>query len=800
MNDRYPNVAGAYNPELLPSRANDEDDYYGQNDETGEVIPGDPEPMDEHEFRSRVFNAIQDTATYIDSYIAPGREAAMSYYLGEKFGNEEDGRSQVVMTEVRDTVLAMIPSLLRIFTAGEKVVEFIPKGPEDVAVAEQMTDLIDHIFMKQNPGFRILHDAIKDALIVRDGILTWYHSDDEKVEEHEYSGLSPDEAQYILSDPEIELMSMTETQGASLSEGPSVFPMQENVAPPEISLRIRRVTRTPKYVVECIPPEQFLIDNEATCIDDALIVGRRKLATVSELVSMGYPREIIEENSGTGGFEMNLEALTRNPADQSFFGIGDGIDESTNKVYYVEAYVRIDRDGDGIAELHRVCCIGNGSTILNDEVVQDIPFAILCPDPTPHTVFGKGIADQTMDLQAIKSQIVRNTLDSLAQSIHPRTAVVEGQVNMDDVLNNETGAIIRMRTAGAVQPFSTPFVGQPALGVLAYLDEVKTQRTGISRASQGLDAEALQSTTRSAVQAQLSSSQDRIELIARLFADSIKRCFQGLLRLVVQHQDKPMILRLRNKFVPIDPRGWDSEMDMQINIALGRGSDEQRMAFLQQIAQKQEQIIQTYGPFNPMVDLQQYRQTMAQIIQLSGFADPSQFVKEITPESVNAFMQQQQQNKKPDMAEMLAKVEAEKTRADIVIAAAKQELETRKAQSDADFERDKLAADVELRSAEIQAKYGAQVDMAWIKGEMDKQRTEIQEMFAIQSQREQQMMQPPPPQEMAPPMDPGMMDPGMMDPGMMDPGMMDPGMMQPELPMEGLPQQGLPFPPEEGQF
>ena len=236
-------------------------------------------------------------------------------------------------------------------------------------------------------------------------------------------------------------------------------------------------------------------------------------------------------------------------------------------------------------------------------------------------------------------------------------------------------------------------------------------------------------------------------------------------------------------------------MDMQINIALGRGSDEQRMMFLQQIAQKQEQIIQTYGPFNPMVDLQQYRQTMAQIIQLSGFADPSQFVKEITPESVNAFMQQQQQNKKPDMAEMLAKVEAEKTRADIVIAAAKQELETRKAQSDADFERDKLAADVELRSAEIQAKYGAQVDMAWIKGEMDKQRTEIQEMFAIQSQREQQMMQPPPPQEMAPPM-----DPGMMDPGMMDPGMMDPGMMQPELPMEGLPQQGLPFPPQEGQF
>jgi len=281
-------------------------------------------------------------------------------------------------------------------------------------------------------------------------------------------------------------------------------------------------------------------------------------------------------------------------------------------------------------------------------------------------------------------------------------------------------------------PFTTPFVGQQALGVMSYLDEVKTQRTGISRASQGLDADVLQSTTRAAVQAQLSSSQDRIEMIARLFADGLKQCFQGLLKLVVRHQDKAKVIRLRGKFVPVDPRGWDSSMDMVVNIALGRGSDDQKMMFLNQLAQKQEMVIEKYGPYNPLVDLQQYRATLAQIIQLSGFQDASQFVKEVSPESVQQFMQQMSGNKKPDPAEMLAQVEADKTKADIVISAAKQELDRQKAISEADFKRDQLMIDTILKAYEIQAKYGTQVDMALIKAETDRMRTDIQSTFAQQ--------------------------------------------------------------------
>jgi hypothetical protein len=733
---------GRYDPDVvnIPARS----DVY--NDETGYMLPQN-EPMDDEEFRYIVFQAITDSQTYIDSYLAPVREDAMAYFLGELFGNEEEGRSQVILTEVRDTVLAMLPSLLRIFTGGDKVIEFVPKNAEDVESAEQATDLINYIFMQENPGFRILHDAMKDALILKTGVLTWYKVDYEEVESYAYSGLLPDEIALLTSDPDVTVESLTE-----------VFDMTTGVA--QTDLRIRRVKRNPRYVVECIPPEQFLIDNEATSLDDAIYVGRRKLATISELVAMGYPRDIIEQNAGTGGFDMNNEVLVRNPADQSFFGITQTTDETTDKVFYVESYIRADRDGDGIAELHKVCSVGNGAYILHSEVVQKVPFAILAPDPTPHTIFGQSIADQTMDLQLIKSSIMRNTLDSLAQSIHPRTVVVENQVNMADVMNVETGAIIRARAPGMVQPLATPFVGQQALGVMAYLDEVKTQRTGISRASQGLDADVLQSTTRAAVQAQLSSSQERIEMIARLFADGLKRCFQGLLALVVQHQDKAKIVRLRNKFVPIDPRGWDASMDMVVNIALGRGSDEQRMAFLAQIIQQQKEVIQTYGPYNPLVDLSQLRGALAQATQLAGFQDPSQFWKEVNPQEVQAFMQQMQQGaNKPDPAQLLAQVEAEKVKADILINAAKQELERQKAAAQADLERDKMYVDAMMKAAEIQARYGAQVDMAMIKAEVDRQRAELQAMF-----RTAQGPLPPqlPVQAPAPMVMPGAMPPGAM--------------------------------------
>ena len=676
--------------------------------------------MSEEEFQGVIKAHITDAADYIDDRIARDREQAMSFYRGDYLGNEEEGRSQIVMTEVRDVVQAMMPSLLRVFTSSEKAVEFAPRREEDVPAAEQATDYINYIFNNDNPGFQILYSAIKDALISKIGVIKWRVDEKTEVEEMHYTGLDEEQAALILSDPDVEMLEQ-EMEFSELGDG-----IIEMASPPMVSLRVRRTTRDRKFCVEAIPPEEFIIARNARDLDSADYVGHRKLMTVSDLVAMGYDREVVEEHAGTGDtFDINTEAQVRNPALEEFLGNHNSTDDTLNRVLYVESYVRVDKDGDGIAELRKVCSVGGGAHVLHDEVVDDVPFAVLCPDPTPHMVIGASIADQVKDLQLIKTNVMRNTLDSLAQVIHPRTVVVEGSVNMDDVLNTETGGIIRARAPGMVQPLTEPFVGQNALPLIAYLDDIRASRTGITKASQGLDADVLQSTTKAAVTATVSAAEQRMEMVARIFAETgIRRLFRGLLRLVVRNQDRPRMVRLRNQWVPIDPRDWDAEMDVMVNVGLGNGNAQERTMLLTQVLTKQEQMLQMLGPDNPLVDLQQYRNTMAKILELNGIKDVSRFFKPITPEIMQRLQQAQAAAKpKQNPAEMLAQVEAQKIQADIAIAQSKAQLEAQKALMDDDRARDKDEAEMLLKVAELELKYGQPVNSQAIIDRIERNRS-----------------------------------------------------------------------------
>lgn len=675
--------------------------------------------MSEEEFQAAVKAQIQDAADYIDDRIARDREDAMSYYRGDPLGSEEEGRSQIVMTEVRDVVQAMMPSLLRVFTSSEKAVEFAPRREEDVPAAEQATDYINYIFNNDNPGFKIMYDAIKDALVSKIGVIKWCVDEKIEVEEIQYSGLDEEQAALILSDPDIEMLEQ-EMEFSEIGDG-----MIEMASPATISLKVRRTTRDPKFVVEAIPPEEFIISKNARDLDTADYVGHRKLMTVSDLVAMGYDREVIEANAGNvQTFDINTEAMVRNNDLDDLMGVNNH-DETMERVLYVESFVRVDKDGDGIAELRRVCSVGGAAEILHDEVIDEVPMSILCPDPTPHLVIGQSVADQIMDLQRIKTSIMRNTLDSLAQVIHPRTVVVEGSVNMDDVLNTETGGIIRARAPGMVQPLAAPFVGQNALPLIAYLDDVRSSRTGITKASQGLDPDVLQSTTKAAVTATMAAAEQRLEMVARIFAETgIRRLFRGLLKLVVRHQDRPRMVRLRNQWVPIDPRDWDAEMDVIVNVGLGNGNTAERTALLTQVLAKQEQMLQMLGPDNPLVDLQQYRNTMAKILELNGIKDVSRFFKPITPEVMQRLEQAQAAAKpKQNPAEMLAQVEAQKIQADIAIAQSKAQLEAQKAVMDDDRARDKDEAEMLLKVAELELKYGQPVNSQAIIDRIERNRS-----------------------------------------------------------------------------
>jgi len=697
----------------------------------------DEEVMSEEQLQGVISAEITDAISFIDDDIGGSRALATEYYYGDLFGDEEEGRSQVVSMDVRDTVQGILPSLMRIFFGPERVVEFAPQGPEDVQNAEQATDYVDFIFKRDNPGFKILHSAFKDALVRKCGIVKYWWDESVEVRAESFSMLDEQSMMMLTSDPDIEISAVREYPV------PGTEPQNEAqgiMTPPPMmyDVEIKRRIKTGKVKIEALPPEEFLIDRRAKSIEDATFVGHRTMKTVSDLVSMGYDYDEMVEASGNGNdFDNNQEYTARNPF--AVVNTSNNGDPSSKSVMYIEGYLKVDFDGDGIAEMRRICTIGTGNKVIRNEIVSERQFADFCPDPEPHTFFGMCPADVVMDIQRIKSNVQRGILDSLAQSIHPRTAIVEGQANMEDVLNTEVGAVIRMRAPGMVQPFTTPFVGQAAFPMLDYLDDIKQTRTGISKAAAGLDADALQSTTKAAVSATVNAAHQHIEMIARIFAETgLRKLFTGILKLVVENQDRARMVRLRNTFVPIDPRSWDAKMDVIVNVGVGDGTIEDRINILNQVAARQEMLIEKTGPNNPVVSLPQYTNTLTKLLQLAGIKDSTNYFNQLPVD----FQLPEPPAPKPTPEEILAQVQAQSIQADIQKKAAELQLDRERMIMADDRERDRIEQDGILRRYELELKYGVQIQSAEIDAAMNRDRELIRQQAAMNQtpQQPQPMM------------------------------------------------------------
>ncbi len=648
--------------------------------------------MDEIEFQGIVRNEIEQALGHYDTEYSQDRIDAMDYYLGEPFGNEQPDRSQVVSTEVSDTIEHIMPSLMRIFTQSDDYVRFVPHGPEDVAIAEQASDYCNWVINNDNRGFEIMHNWFKDALILKSGVVKFYWDEIIEVETEEYEGLNEDELTMLIADPEVEVVSRDERTIGEDMEGPEgiIIP-----APIIYDVKIKRTKNSGNVRIENVPPEEFLIGNRAKSLDDANFVAHRSTMTVSDLVSMGYERDEVEQYAGYTDLDISEERTSRFE-DLETSAVSDSNDPTMRNVLVTECYIRSDYDGDGVAEFRRVLTIGNGYHILENEEFDHIPFAMLSPILMPHRAIGRSVAELVMDVQLIKSTLMRQLLDNIYNTNNARVVAVEGQVNLDDLLTNRPGGIVRTRTAGAVQPLQVPEVSSSVFPALNYMDSIKEQRTGISRQSMGLDADALQSTTATAVAAMQAASQGKIEMIARVFAETgVRALFRGILHLVTKYQNKEKIIRLRNQFVPMNPREWESSYDVQINVGLGTAQRDQQIMFLSQIAQKQEQVLMQMGANNPMVSMSQYRNTLAKIAELSGFKDASQFFA--PSEQIEAAMAQQAQaaaqagpQQDPAIALEMQKMQA------------KMQMEQQKMQMEFDLKRENMAAELELRRQELE--------------------------------------------------------------------------------------------------
>lgn len=656
--------------------------------------------MDEYQLKSIVSSEITDALNHFDSEYSQDRIRAMDFYMGEPFGNEISGRSSVVSTEVADTVEAIMPNLMRVFTANDKYVRFNARTSEDVEKAEQISDYVNYVINHDNEGYKIMYNWFKDALLFRLGVVKYFYEEEENVTEEEYNGLSEEELAALLANPDIDIIEQQETiLNSYMEDDGTVVPLESSY-----DLSVRVTEKKGKIKVINVPPEEFLVNKRATSLEDAYFICHRTTMTVSDLVAMGYDRDEVEAHAGTSDLNVDEERANRFQDLEAVTGT-DAADPTLREVTYYECIMNVDFDGDGIAERRRVCAIGsNGSHVLHNEPFDHIPFAVVSPVLMPHRLIGRSIYDMTEDLQVIKSTLLRQYLDSVYSSTLPRMIAVEGQVNLDDLLEGTAGGVIRARAPGMVQPITGASVGGEVRPLMDYLDNIKEQRTGMSKASQGLDANALQSTTASAISATVRGAQVKLESYARTMAETgVKELFKGILHLVTKYDNKPRIARLRNNFVPIDPREWTSEYDVVVQVGLGTADDEQKIAFLTQIATKQEQILQQLGPNNPIVTMSQYVNTLRSIAEIGGFKDADQFFNN----AQQIMMAEQQQAQQPPQQDPTLMFMQQKAQAEMELAREKAQadiqLAREKAEADIQLQREKLTIETELRRQELQA-------------------------------------------------------------------------------------------------
>ena len=660
--------------------------------------------LSDSELKAIVDSEIHDAIGYVGSEITNERADALKYYNSELFGDEVEGLSKYVSSDVSDVVETMMPSLMRIFTASDDVVEITPEGPEDIEFAEQAQDFLNWVFYKNNPGFMILETAFRDALLGKVGVFKHYWQDNDEVTPESYSGLTENQLIMLADDDELEIIRQTERPDPDVEVTPMMDPMtgealidengipQMSETPMIYDIECRRVKRDGKIKIEVVPPEEFLISKRAKDLDDADFVAHQALLTVSDLIEMGYDKDTVEGLPTGADAAFDEERTNR-------FGDGEvpdphSSDPSMREVQVYECYIKIDMEEDGVATWHKVTMAGN--EILDQEPVDDVPFSVICPIPVPHRFFGRSIADLVMPIQRLKSVLIRSMLDNAYMSNNSRMLVTEGQAQLSDVLTNRAGGIIRVKNPNAVVPLTVQNIIGNVFPLLQYFDTVRDDRS-VGQGASGLDPNVLQNTTATAIAAMQQEAMSKMELVARNFAETgVKRMFRQLLKLSCTNETRKKIIRLRNTFVEMDPAQWSHMMDVSINVGLGTNSKDQQMAMLGLISAKQEQVLMTAGPENPLVGMEEYRNTLRRMVELAGFKGVDNYVKSGDDGQQQAPPPPPQPSAEEQKA--VAEMELAKAKMDAEI-----QLKREKMEQDLLLAREKLQMEMQLKSAELNA-------------------------------------------------------------------------------------------------
>lgn len=698
--------------------------------------PGEALTTDEIE--SIVGNEILSSVGYIDGSIAQERANALKYYRQEQYGNEQDGRSKVVTGDVIDTVEWMMPQLIRIFMAADTVVSFQPEGREDEDKAKHKTAWCNHVFKRDNDGFTIAYDWIKDALLQKNGLLKCYWRETEEKWTTKHSGLTEEDVAFMLgSEPDVEVLEQRIYADPDATTD-QVNEMGMPMAPPvlvDCSLEHKRDVK--RVHIEGIPPEEFLISRESRSMEHGRMKGHRRRYTISEALEFGFKEEQLLSLAETGSsFGLsNSEHVARRSQEYEYPRTGAAIDESTREVTLVEAYMDLDLDGDGRSQLVQVWLGGNSHELLEYEdetegtggyayeVFGDpLPFIDITPIRMPHTFFGRSMFDLVGDLQVIHSTVLRQILDNSYQINNERTAIWEGKVDLDDMLVKRPGGVVRTKgppgeviSGMPVQP-----IGQMLFPLLEYIEQQREGRTGVTRNAQGMDPESVTNDTAYGMMRLMAAAAQRIELIARLMAETgFKKLFTNILKLSIAHQDKTREVRLSGEWVEMDPRHWQVTYDMEAEVGLGYDSSDQELIAVNSVLADMEKIITFQGGAQgPILTLKNIHEALMAKVSAAGLKRPDRFYSNPESPEMQQMMQQQAeaaQNQPQDAGLMLAQgqiqndqmkiqMDGQKAQADTEDKARSHEKDMLKIQIEADLKRRQMELDADIRREEIAAK------------------------------------------------------------------------------------------------
>lgn len=620
-----------------------------------------PEPLTEEELVHALKAEGESACNYYETVIADEQEKAIEYYDGKPFGDEVDGLSQIVLPDVAEAVDYMTISVLRLFVSGDRVVEFQAKRADDEDALEEATEAVQQIFMQHQDGYRVLHDWLKSGLIEKIGVVKSVMVTEETISEEVYLAQGGEELALAPDNAEI------------ADNGDGTF---------------RVVVRAPKqnryFYDYTVPSEEFRFSRRARHEDSADYLAHVCRKTRSDLVEMGFDVDTVYE------LPMGDDVLLTD-------GRGIARDEdydpqwlanrqaSMQEVELWEEYIRIDADGDGIAELLK--CFRVGDKLLSSEIVDEHPFTVFCPFPRPHRLVGDGLADKAMDIQRIRSVVARQLMNGMYLSNMPRYWLPESSTNentISDLLTVIPGAPVRGK-GEAPTPLNSGFDIGKSLGVLEFWNGERESRTGITRMNQGLDADTLNKTATGTALMQAQGQQYE-EFIARNFAECVSRMFWRKYRLI-KDAGEPFEVKIGGTFAQVDPSQWPDEPDMVIRTGLGTNRKDQRIAMRMQLLG-----IQREGYDIGLTDKETLFNGAAGIVKDMNIGQPDEYF--VDPR--NAPPQEEQPDPEIVKAQMQAEAQQAKIAGDQRAAELKLQLQREEAEQKMELARDEAEFEAQL--------------------------------------------------------------------------------------------------------